>query len=492
MLLSMRFYKLAFLQAFSLKKIFDPPCTSEFLSGVYKPVSKESTASCKIIGDIPDELKDTFFIRNGPNPKFNPSGGHHFFDGDSMFHSMYINKDMNEAIYHNRYIYTRKLKEEISFGHQIFVNIGDLETKFGIVKLVYSMLWRFFNRISSFESTANTSIIYHHKKLLALGESGFPYELYIDSDNVISTKGVYTFSGKLTKPFTAHPKVDPVNGHMYGISNFYIMGDKPVVKMIFVDDKGVLYKEFDVKIRKPIVMHDFSITNTNIILLDLPMVYDISRILKNKFPVKIDDMKPRIGIVKKSALSDKDTRWFDIDDHFVSFHTVNSWEETNKYGELIIHLVTCDMTDNISLGVDLNGNRPIPYKTIINTVSGEVKRICLGNEIGQEESLDFPMIRPHDIGREIEYAFFIGHVNGKPVSIVKLDLNNGKVLKRLDFIDGIFCGECGYDKYLTTFVTIGDLSEFHIYNEDLELISKIEIPFRIPIGFHTHSFRVEN
>ncbi|CAN0556864.1 unnamed protein product, partial [Ectocarpus sp. 8 AP-2014] len=54
-----------------------------FLSKVYAPVDEETTRSCEVVGVLPEALNGTV-ARNGPNPKFKPKGGYHWFDGDGM------------------------------------------------------------------------------------------------------------------------------------------------------------------------------------------------------------------------------------------------------------------------------------------------------------------------------------------------------------------------------------------------------------------------
>lgn len=54
-----------------------------YLTGVYAPREDEKTEECKVEGSIPTALNGEF-ARNGPNPRFPPKGGYHWFDGDGM------------------------------------------------------------------------------------------------------------------------------------------------------------------------------------------------------------------------------------------------------------------------------------------------------------------------------------------------------------------------------------------------------------------------
>ncbi|KAJ0010507.1 hypothetical protein Pint_33331 [Pistacia integerrima] len=70
------------------------------------------------------------FIRVGPNSKFSPVAGYHWFDGDGMVHGVRI-KD-GRATYVSRFVKTSRLKREEFFGGAKFTKIGDLKGLFGL------------------------------------------------------------------------------------------------------------------------------------------------------------------------------------------------------------------------------------------------------------------------------------------------------------------------------------------------------------------------
>ena len=69
-------------------------------------------------------------------------------------------------------------------------------------------------------SPANTHIIEHSGKLLALEETHLPWEVDID----LNTVGVYDFSGELNGAMTAHPRVCPETGELL-FFGYSMMGD---------------------------------------------------------------------------------------------------------------------------------------------------------------------------------------------------------------------------------------------------------------------------
>ncbi|KAM3380870.1 hypothetical protein P3S68_006443 [Capsicum galapagoense] len=62
----------------------------------------------------------------------------------------------------------------------------------------------------SSELSANTTMIYHHEKLLALYEGDKPYVVKVLEDGDLQTLGMLGYDKRLQHSFTAYPKVDPV------------------------------------------------------------------------------------------------------------------------------------------------------------------------------------------------------------------------------------------------------------------------------------------
>ncbi|HVJ97011.1 MAG TPA: carotenoid oxygenase family protein, partial [Acidimicrobiia bacterium] len=82
-----------------------------YLSGVYEPVHKEIDApKLSVQGELPAGLRG-LFLRNGPNPMFEPKGRYHIFDGDGMLHAITLDGEGN-ASYRNRWVRTEGLAAE--------------------------------------------------------------------------------------------------------------------------------------------------------------------------------------------------------------------------------------------------------------------------------------------------------------------------------------------------------------------------------------------
>ena len=61
-----------------------------YLAGPFSPTHEEVTLDdLEVIGEIPRDLNGVY-VRNGPNPQFNPRGRYHWFDGDGMVHAVHF------------------------------------------------------------------------------------------------------------------------------------------------------------------------------------------------------------------------------------------------------------------------------------------------------------------------------------------------------------------------------------------------------------------
>lgn len=61
------------------------------------------------------------YARNGPNPRFEPVGNYHWFDGDGMTHAVRISS--KGVSYSNRYVRTRRLAQEEKAGFPLFLKV---------------------------------------------------------------------------------------------------------------------------------------------------------------------------------------------------------------------------------------------------------------------------------------------------------------------------------------------------------------------------------
>ena len=114
----------------------------------------------KVSGELPRELNGTLY-RNGPNPQFEAPGAH-WFVGDGMLHAFHL--ENGRASYRNRWVRTPKWQAEHDAGRALFGGFGG--------KLPDTPA-----NVTQDGGVANTNIIFHAGRLLALEEGHLPTEI---------------------------------------------------------------------------------------------------------------------------------------------------------------------------------------------------------------------------------------------------------------------------------------------------------------------------
>lgn len=85
-----------------------------YIEGVFSPLASESTfEDLPVTGTIPTDLNGVY-LRNGPNPRFEPKGEYHPFDGDGMLHSAHF--DQGRLVIRNKWVRTEAWEHEDSAG----------------------------------------------------------------------------------------------------------------------------------------------------------------------------------------------------------------------------------------------------------------------------------------------------------------------------------------------------------------------------------------
>ena len=280
------------------------------LEGNLFPVDAEvDVAVLAITGELPVGLEGSF-IRNGPNPLFQPVGRYHMFDGDGMLHG--VTFDGGGASYRNRWIRSRGLQAEADLGRAVYPGLGDV-MNFPEPSLV--------GDAGPVKNPANTHIVRHAGRYLALWEGGLPTEVTAQLDTV----GEYTFAGSLNGAMTAHPRIDPRTGEMFffGYSVF-----EPVIRYYVVDAHGALVHRAKITLPAPVMMHDFIITEHHAVFLDSPIVFDVANLGKGPMVQWRPEHGARIGVIPRHGTGDE-VRWFDIDAGHVQ-HFWNGWADGDR------------------------------------------------------------------------------------------------------------------------------------------------------------------
>jgi len=458
-----------------------------FTSGNFEPVRNEVDAVdlSVVEGKIPSDI-DGMYIRNGPNPLFyDKKTFGHWFDGDGMLHGVRLQN--GSATFRNRYVKTDDWQYEKDLGKKYFLSFKTLTSVLGIGQFLAS---RFYRTVISSKQpdpykkcTANTALVYHDKRLMALVESHTPTWV---TAQTLDTVGEYDYDGELKHPFTAHPKIDQKTGEMMFFC--YQLDKKPYCLYRTVSKDGkISSKPIDMGIQKPVMMHDMAMTENYSIIMDHPFEFNPS----NKDFFVFDSKKPaRFGIIPRHAESGDETIWFEGKNGFV-FHTANAYEEGDK---IYLYAVRHELIDFAKLGAGKNYMWIFDMKT--KTVTEEY---VFYDEDHKEYRSEFPVINTDYTGYKNRY-FYSGFLSDPSMQgfegLLKLDIKEKKTIKALHG-DKRFSGEMSFvprnnskaedDGYMVGFVfdETKNNSELVIYDaSDLSLTCRIALPQRVPYGFH--------
>lgn len=356
-----------------------PDASPFHMRGNYAPVPDELTEyDLPVEGAIPPEI-DGWYLRNGSNPR-TPTG--HWFIGDGMIHGVRIS-DGAAQWYRNRWIRT-----------------DSFETPFPVYGPDGTRNLR--------SSVANTHVVSHAGKTLALVESSLPYEI----TNDLETVGCYDFDGKLNDAMTAHPKICPTTGelHFFGYGNLF----QPHVTYHRADADGVLTVNRPVEVPALTMMHDFAMTSRHVIFMDLPIVFNLDIAINGKGDMPFrwdDDYGARFGLLSRDDPF-AEIRWFEIDPCYV-FHVANAFEDGNT---VVVQAVRYPELWRNDGGF---GASAVLWEWTIDLTSGRVTERQL-----DDRAVEFPRIDDRLAGLPARYAVTVGDA-----SLVRYDLQTGSAVE---------------------------------------------------------------
>lgn len=451
--------------------------TNAYLLGNFAPVHDErDDINLDVIGEIPASLHGSF-LRNGPNPEFAPLGGYHLFDGDGMIHSVTIAD--GRASYRNRYVESAGLLAERKAGAALFGGLAEFRLPPPEVMAEAGVM----------KNTANTNIVAHAGRVLALMEACPPIEL----TDELATLGPWDFDGKLVGPMTAHPKTDPATGEMlfFGYSPF-----PPFLRYHVADATGALTTTVDIDLPAPVMMHDFAISATKVVFFDLPAVFDLPAMLAGDTGIRWEPSNgARIGVLDRSA-PQRGVSWIEVDPFF-AFHFLNAYDD----GDAVIVEGCRSPRLNAAFGNEQMTEtiRPLLHRWRIDPTTSTVIDTPLDDRFG-----DFPRIDDRLTGLRNRFGYIAaGDVNGPDDIVfngfVKHDLHAGASYE-YSFGSDARSGEVVFAPdperttedggWLMTFVTQpdGEANLIIVDAETLHEVAKIVIPRRVPFGFHGNWF----
>lgn len=277
----------------------------------FAPIDREyDLADLRIVGDLPRGMNGTLF-RNGPNPQFPPLNPmeNHWFAGDGMVHAFALRN--GRASYRNRWVRTDKWIAERAAGRQLVAVFGGASCPDVQVPDT---------------GIANTNIIWHGGRLLALEEAHLPFEL---DPATLATRGVQSFGGMIEGPFTAHPKIDPVTGELvfFGYSVGGPLTPGMTYGTIGSDGRPGRVERFEAPYCS--MVHDFAVTERHVLFPILPLSGSLARAEAGQMPYAWEpDLGSHIGVIRRDR-GVASLRWFRAENCYV-FHVLNAWDDGSK------------------------------------------------------------------------------------------------------------------------------------------------------------------
>jgi carotenoid cleavage dioxygenase len=252
------------------------------------------------------------------------------------------------------------------------------------------------------------------------------------------------------------------------------------------------------------LQHDIAITDRYTLLFDMSMRGDPQQKARGKMPLRMERDEPaRIGVVPRFG-ANEDVRWFDVEPFFM-YHVINAWEE----GEKIV-LLGCRIADPVEgdprnrraeRDVPVLGNlrlAPAFHRWTLDLATGAARE-----EVLDDVLTEFPRMNDERMGRPSRYSYHPRLARAPTLrfdALICYDLKTGSAAVH-EYPRGWFGGEVSFaprdgghgaeeDGYLTTFVqeaSTGRSQLFVLAASDVASppLARIEIPQRVPTGYHT-------
>lgn len=286
--------------------------SNPYLARGFEPIRMECEAAHLIIeGEIPKELDGTFY-RIGPNPQFPPRGIYSPLNGDGMVHAFRVHD--GAVSYRNRWVRTEQWTLEHTAGRALFGTSGIPTDSDSSVSGMRT------------DGVANTNLVWHANKLLALEEGHGPIEIDPVS---LHTIGRWSFNDKLRRNMTAHPKIDPDSGEMIFFANFptgRLSGD---IETYVANESGELIRSQMSKGPFAALVHDFAITRDFVILPMCPVTVSLKRAMAGAPLIAWEpELGTQVGIMPRNGGAE-DIRWF-AGPSCMAWHQMNAFNEGDR------------------------------------------------------------------------------------------------------------------------------------------------------------------
>jgi carotenoid cleavage dioxygenase-like enzyme len=364
-----------------------------YLHGNFAPIQRvQPLTPCTYTGSIPEELAGGEYVRNGGNPVTNEDLGRdaHWFDGDGMLSGVAFRRQKDGSIqpeFVNQYILTDAYLSTVttpSLRLPILPSIATLVNPASslfliILRIARTIFLVFLSNLPGSQqvikkiSVANTGVLYHDGRALATCESGPPIRVSLPGletvgwfdgcktegepvteeipGDVFGGEGILSFMKEWT---TAHPRVDPITNELILFHSTFLA---PFVHYSIIPSTqnchtfGPQHRLVNAAvpgIKSPKMMHDFGVSFTHTVIMDLPLSLDPRNLARNLPAVSYDSSgRSRFGVFPR--WNPKAIRWFETNPCCI-FHTANTWDDTitdpmtNITETMAVNMLACRLT----------------------------------------------------------------------------------------------------------------------------------------------------
>ncbi|KZL19870.1 Lignostilbene-alpha,beta-dioxygenase isozyme I [Pseudovibrio axinellae] len=452
------------------------------LTGAFAPISHEEIIdTLDVEGTIPTDLNGVY-LRNGPNPRHEPKGSYHVFDGDGMLHSAEFRG--GKVVYRNKWIRTEGWLQNEESGEERY---------WGVINTVKGNPDRPMNDV------ANTDVVGHAGyAVVSWYLCGTPY--LVDPMTLETVRSAPDYVAGPGQGMSAHTKVDEYTGDMMFFDYF---NEAPYMTYGVVNAQGKLVHHVPIELPGSRLMHDMAVTENHSILHDVPVYHQQEAQEKGRHKIRFDSSLPmRFGVIPRFGQSNE-VRWFDFTPCFV-YHVVNSWEEGDEVVMVLCRYMptlhadgTIDEIETAKRIGRLKMDARL-WRYRMNVKTGECSEECLNPDL----NVEFPGYNSAETGRYTKWGYLIDHDPEilRWTGLRKFNLDTGEsVAEWSDDPDHCWYSEPWFapadeataedDGYVIVFcwndaTRLQEMQVFDARKISEGPVARIKLPHRLPPGFH--------
>lgn len=444
--------------------------TQRHLSGVFAPQRDEVDVSdLPVTGEIPADLSGSY-LRNGPNPRFDPIGSFVFpLDGDGMVHR--ISFENGRASYTNRFVRTPMVELEEQRGEALWSGVTDGYTPpAGVVGEELAGTTR---------ALPDINIVRHAGKLMAMAEADKPYRL---DPRDLATLGTEDCDGAMLVGSTAHPKIDPRTGEMV-LFNYIFESPYLTWSVVAADGSAIRPPTAIDGLEAPIMIHDMALTQKYVVLFVCPLIFDFAAVMAGGSLLSWQpDDGTRIALIPRDG---GPVRWIQTDPFWV-WHFANAFD--NPDGTVTVDYVEWGYPGGFA--TTSSPNKSGLTRAVCNPVTGTISRTRVSDRL----DLEFPRVDDRLLTLDHHRVATVGTSDNDSGGRDSLWFHDFAKDTETYWEPGVVIGEPIYipgddHDYWGAIGTDPDDLKSRFYLLDAETpsdgpIATIELPIRVPSGLH--------